>query len=316
MTKKTLVSIIAGLCLLDISLHLFIFKLFFAPIPKPESTPKVIQTSIQAPSNKDEGLITLRAVGDIMLGRAVNLQSQKHQDFTWPFQQTIPYLKPVDFFIGNLENPLVTNCPNKSDGMIFCAPVQAAKGLAYANLNLVSLANNHTLNYGTRGLEETKVELDQLNIKYLQHKQSVVTSINSIPIRFVAYDDLTYPLTKLEIESYPEITIAYIHWGAEYLREPTSRQKLVASWLLEQGVDVILGSHPHVLQPIEQPQPNQLVAYSLGNFIFDQMWSESTRIGTILDLRLHTINNQLATITYTQAPTYIFDYGQPHLNNQ
>jgi poly-gamma-glutamate synthesis protein (capsule biosynthesis protein) len=86
----------------------------------------------------------------------------------------------------------------------------------------------------------------------------------------------------------------------------------LAHTLIDGGVDLIIGSHPHVIQPVER-YGNGLIAYSLGNFVFDQMWSDATRKGAMLDVDLSFSGTQITSINYRTIPVTIYDYGQPRI---
>jgi poly-gamma-glutamate capsule biosynthesis protein CapA/YwtB (metallophosphatase superfamily) len=309
------------LALFNLGLFWFLYHSIKAlSLPAPAQPPHLqVTTPIKGPLEKT---LTLRAVGDVMLGRAVNLRSLRYQDFTWPFRETIPYLPPVDIFVGNLETPLVSRCEPTAEGMVFCAPASAVTGLVYAGFNLLSLANNHAHDQGVSGRLETEAILTEHGLDHLWHRQSLVRDYQGLPIGFAAFDDITYPLSQTEVETVLKslanrsaAVVVLIHWGHEYHLEPSPRQRLVAGWLESAGAHIVLGAHPHVLQPIDQPQKNQLIAYSLGNFVFDQMWSEATRQGLILDLKLTFSDGRLTTIDRQLTPVTIFDYGQPRLSN-
>jgi poly-gamma-glutamate synthesis protein (capsule biosynthesis protein) len=272
------------------------------------------------PSPNPTTTVKIRAVGDIMMGRHVGVLSHQKDDWTWAFKETIPKLPPADFVVGNLEFPIVDKCPYRSDGMVFCAPPESMNGLAFAGLNLVSLANNHSGNYGSAGLETTVDTLNANNISPLSEYQTEIKIINSIPIGFLALHDLYTPINASkttdiiqDLKSKAAIVIILAHWGNEYETFASVRQKKLAEEIIQAGASIIIGSHPHVVQPIDSTDTT-LVAYSLGNFVFDQMWSEETRKGIILDLDLEFTGTSLTHITPTTHPITIHDYGQPRLD--
>jgi poly-gamma-glutamate synthesis protein (capsule biosynthesis protein) len=264
--------------------------------------------------------VSIRAVGDVMLGREVNVKSQAYNNFSWPFEQTIPHLPPTDIFLGNLEAPFYEGCPKRSDGMIFCAPPEAVSGLVFAKFTHLSLANNHSLNYGQDGYTQTLDILRKHRIAPLEPNQTFTTTIDDITIGFLALDDIsssiditTVSAAITELKSKTHLVVVIPHWGHEYWQTPSARQEELAKTFIESGADIIIGAHPHVIQPIVAKE-NSLIAYSLGNFVFDQMWSNETREALILDLDLIFTAQQLTHITYQTYAATIFDYGQPRLN--
>lgn len=254
------------------------------------------------------------------MSRSVGLSATKQQNWRWPFEGTTPFLPRVDTYIANLEFPFTDPCELKDHVMTFCAPTNAVEGLTYAGINLVSLANNHINNYGEKGIAETKTTLKNADIVGVPEYEPITTTVQGKTIGYLSLDDVTRPIDLEKV--YPllsdlvtksDAVIVLIHWGNEYQSTPSARQKMIAKALADHGVNIILGSHPHVLQPIET-EGNTLVVYSLGNFVFDQMWSEPTRKSIILDLDLTFENDKLTAINHESNPITIYDYGQPRLD--
>lgn len=255
-----------------------------------------------------------------MMSRSVGLSATKRQNWNWPFEGTTPYLPPVDLTIGNLEFPLTDPCILKEKVMTFCAPTKAVEGLIYGKINLVSLANNHIENFGQQGVDDTKATLTKAGITGVGEYETAILTIQGKTIGFLALDDIThtvdlervYPILA-DLREQSQVVIILIHWGAEYQLLPGERQKTLAKALISNGATIILGTHPHVLQPIES-EGNSLIAYSLGNFVFDQMWSEETRKSIILDLDLTFTDDILTHINHESLPITIYEYGQPRID--
>lgn len=275
-----------------------------------------------------EELITIISTGDIMLGRTVNYKTLTYKDFTWAFKNIGDLLKTGDVTFINLENPLVANCPTKNEGMIFCAPNDHVKGLLFAGVDVASLANNHAYNYAAPGLNNTETVLTENNILVAGKTNPVykeVVGANNAPkeikVAFLAYDDVEcYPNSiacldenKLKEDitlarQNADLVIIMFHWGLEYTHTPTNRQKTFAHLSIDSGADLVLGNHPHWIQPLEIYK-EKLIAYSHGNTIFDQMWSEKTKEGIIMKTTFNKKTHELVDIKI--YPTYIEDYGQP-----
>jgi poly-gamma-glutamate synthesis protein (capsule biosynthesis protein) len=107
-----------------------------------------------------------------------------------------------------------------------------------------------------------------------------------------------------------EVLVAMMHWGVEYVSEPSDRQVTLGRALIDAGVDVVVGAHPHWVQPVEEYQ-GKLIFYSLGNFVFDQMWSEETRLGEVADVEFRFEEGALVEMDYELLPVRIYEYGQP-----
>jgi poly-gamma-glutamate capsule biosynthesis protein CapA/YwtB (metallophosphatase superfamily) len=262
---------------------------------------------------------TVAAVGDVMLGRSVLEQMERRQDWTWPFDSTAAILAEAEITLGNLEAPLVTGCYQKENRYVLCSKPEAVAGLTAAGFDVLSLANNHTLNWGMTGYEETIRVLEQAGIDSVDQDKVSYWEQCGVKLGFVGLDDVSQPL-NLELAAVQvaslaaevEVPIVLIHWGIEYVDQPRPRQREVAAVLVEAGAKVIVGSHPHWVQPAER-MGEAVVFWSLGNFVFDQMWSEETRRGEIALLRFITQDANLKTVEYEMMPVRIYDYGQPRI---
>lgn len=231
--------------------------------------------------------IVLVAVGDVMLGRSVNAKMRSLSDFTYPFLKTADFLKEADITFANLESPFYDFCPTTNEGMIFCADPQAVEGLVFSGIDIVNLANNHTRNYGSKGVEKTKNLLNWSAITPLGPEDDLlVKEVKGTKFGFLGFN-LTGRFQKEEIirkvkesAGKADILVVSFHWGIEYAKNPSSWQKDLAHQMIDAGADLILGHHPHVIQEVETYKRTPIV-YSLGNFVFDQPWSQETRKGLV-----------------------------------
>lgn len=264
---------------------------------------------------------TVLLVGDIMLGRGVEFLIKKNS-IIYPFQKIGHFLKGVDIVFGNLEGPIVKKTQTfSSNSLRFNFPHQVVEGLSWANFNLLSLANNHTLDRGENGLKETKRFLEEKNINFVGDplKCTEDFSFKKDNIVFLAFNK-TFPFNcsnekiintinlvkSLNPESF---LIISMHWGGEYQKKNSISQKELAHKVIEAGADTIIGHHPHVVQNIEIYK-NKLIFYSLGNFIFDQYFSKETQEGLAVGIEIY--NNR---IRYRLFPIKIHQ-SQPSLMNQ
>ncbi len=229
------------------------------------------------------------ATGDIMLSRSVMTKSLKKNNSIYPFEHVAEELRKADIVFSNLEGPIVENCPYFDSGMKFCADPKMIEGLKYAGIDIVNLANNHIFNYGQEGFTQTKKHLELNEIKWVGDGNLVVIEKNGIKFGFLGFNFLEYKLQEKDLElirnSKKEVNflIVGVHWGEEYKPKANLNQKLIAEKLSQAGTDYIVGHHPHWIQEIETVG-NSRVYYSLGNFIFDQMWSEETKKGMAINL--------------------------------
>lgn len=255
---------------------------------------------------------TLVSVGDIMLGRDCNVQMLKNKDWKYPFSKTAFFLSDADIAFGNLETPIIESCSSTETGMIFCARPESIEGLKFAGFDILSIANNHILNQGQKGREQTADFLKEAGIMASEN-ELVVKKANHLLFGFLSFDLVTYPNTPLvettkENSKKVDILIISLHWGGEYQKQPTNQQKELAHQIIDAGAKIIIGHHPHVTQPTEKYN-NGLIFYSLGNFVFDQYWSEETKKGEIAKIIFEGKNIK----SYEPIPIYIENYCQPKL---
>jgi poly-gamma-glutamate synthesis protein (capsule biosynthesis protein) len=198
-----------------------------------------------------------------------------------------------DINLANLEGPITDNQSvsvgtkeTEPDHFKFTFDPQTAdSALKNLRINLVNLGNNHILNFGTDGLKQTKENLNSDGIKYFgsgEKDDYVVQDLNGLKIAFISYNDFFAGSKEKAIaeiqdsKNKSDKIIIYAHWGKEYAMSENEKQRKLAHQFIDMGVDLIIGSHPHVVQPIEIYN-GKAIFYSLGDFIFDQYFSEDVR---------------------------------------
>ena len=227
--------------------------------------------------------------GDIMLGRSVMTKSLRLKNPNYPFMNVADVLRSADIVFSNLESPIVDNCPYVDSGFKFCSNPKMVEGFKYAGIDVVNLANNHMLNYGKEGFDQTKQYLDLNGIKWVGDGNLVIIEKNKTKFGFLGFNFLTLEPQEQDFNlvrnsrKKVNILIVGVHWGEEYKDKPSVYQRLLAKKLSEAGADYIVGHHPHWIQNIETIENTQ-VYYSLGNFVFDQMWSKETKKGISVNL--------------------------------
>lgn len=256
--------------------------------------------------------VSLLLIGDIMLGRSVEGTALALKDNHYPFLKVAPDLQQADIVFANLENPVFPLCPKTSEGFIFCANPEMVEGLVFAGIDIVNLANNHTFNYGQRGFEETKKILTANQIKWVGDNNLEIIVKGGTRFGFLGFDFVSREPKKSDFllvrnsASMVDELIVGIHWGEEYQPKANKRQERIARQLIENGVDVIAGHHPHWVQNSEVIL-GKPIYYSLGNFVFDQAWSEETKKGLVIKLTYQ--NSQL--ISQKEMPVYLENFAQP-----
>lgn len=277
----------------------------------------------------------LVAVGDIMLSRHVGTKIKEAGDESLPFKKTFEYLIKGDITFGNLEAPFYNQGPIVKEGMVFKAEPETIAGLKLAGFDIVSLANNHSKNKGKAGLLYTIDYLKQNEIEpvgagknFSEAHEAVIIQKNNIKFGFLAYtysDGVNYePVVSkdqpdvafLDIEQMKkdvkeakkeaDIVIVSMHAGLEYKSRPELGQINFAHSAIDSGADLVLGHHPHVVQSVEQYK-NGFIIYSLGNFVFDQMWSKETKEGLVVECEFS--GKKLKKVEF--LPVIIENYNQP-----
>ena len=249
--------------------------------------------------------VRLVAVGDIMMHSDVKkaaVQSPDQQESGFPslWADVLPILQDSDIAFGNLETPVAPRSGKPGVPFQFNAPEGLPRALRSSGFTVLSTANNHAFDQGAAGVTETLDRLREAGILTVgtgetqaTAEQPKIVEKNGIRFAFIAFTDLfnidlnrkaTEPWVRplnLEpakdairaIRPQVDIVVVGLHWGNEYQHEPTQRQRDIAKGLVEAGADLIIASHPHVLQPIEQLEAGgrkAIVAFSLGNFIANQ----------------------------------------------
>lgn len=238
----------------------------------------------------------------------------EYKDWKYPFLKTARLLRSADITFGNLESPFTDNCQSFVTGMSFCARKEAIEGIKYAGFSLLGLSNNHIYNHGKEGKNFTINLLAQNNIQYADENNLAIYQFNNVSSGFLAFDltinNNPQPILTAVKKYAPQVDILIVslHWGVEYEKEPRKWQKDLAYQIIDSGAKLIIGSHPHVTQPTEEYN-NGLIFYSLGNFVFDQMWSEETKRGKIAKIVFEGKNIK----SFEEIPIYIVDYSQPQI---
>ena len=237
--------------------------------------------------------VTLALLGDLMVGRAVNPNPAS-------LSYLVPELKAADLTLANLESPLAPgagmNLPS-NDGYNLCADSARADLFPLWHQDMLSLANNHRYDCGPDGVADTIKSLTMRGITPIgPGPQPVYRQINGLKLAFLAFDDILAPVdTPAAMQAIQSarasgaVVVVYIHWGMEYQSGATDRQKALARQFAGAGAALVVGSHPHVLQPagwISTAQGKTLILYSLGNALFDQAGLPDTRQSALALVRL------------------------------
>lgn len=233
---------------------------------------------------------SLLFLGDIMLARGVEWRIGLN-DLSYPLSAMIDYLSAPDLTIGNFEGT-IRDAPNQEiDGFTFDTTPTIAQMIDDAGIDLVSLSNNHSDNYGATIVEYTRDTLTTLGMTpfgdpYDSVNHVAHVTVNDLPIAFIGFHAFTEEpesiLAAIGAEKAAgNFVIVFPHWGNEYQPTPSPAQTEAAHMFIDAGADAIIGAHPHVIQTYENYR-GVPVLYSLGNFLFDQDFSTETQQGLTL----------------------------------
>ncbi|MEY4722505.1 MAG: hypothetical protein RLZZ324_18 [Candidatus Parcubacteria bacterium] len=292
----------------------------------------------QVAEKEPEALIL--AVGDIMLSRSVAAAIKENKgDVRWPFAQLRDMLRAPDLTFANLETPVTPGRVIKPGEMTFRTDPAALEGLSDAGVDVVSLANNHTPNFGSKGLIDTLARLDAAGIAHAGAGADIdaaltpaITKAGKLTVAWLAFNDADvvppsygaakdHPGTAImdvarvtaavrDARTHANLVFVSMHSGHEYTTEADDHQKEFAHAAIDAGAAAVIGHHPHVVQPVEIYQGKPIL-YSLGNFIFDQTFSSDTMDG--LTALLHVNAKGVTRVEF--IPVHDPVHGQPTLAN-
>ncbi|MCI1590753.1 MULTISPECIES: CapA family protein [Heyndrickxia] len=258
------------------------------------------------------------AIGDILIHDWVydDARTQSGYDFKPMFQPVKAMLQKPDLLIANQESIPGGEKLGISSYPAFNSPYEIVDAIMDAGVDLVSTANNHALDKGEKGILSSISYYENKKLPYVgtfkdvnDHQKLRVQSVNGIKIAVLAYtygtngipvpdgkDYLVNLINKDTILSelkrarqVADLVILNLHWGIEYNRQPNEEQKMLAKLFTDGGADIILGHHPHVLQPVEtlhtKDGRDAYVIYSLGNFLSGQMWDYKD-IGGMIEFKV------------------------------
>jgi len=248
---------------------------------------------------KDQESVEILFGGDMMFDRYIRRIAEQ-KGYTYSMSDLKDLFYENDCVIANLEGPVTEN-KSVSIGSEFGAPDNfkftfnpaIINILKDYNMCLVNIGNNHIGNFGTEGIMVTKKFLEDGGVHYIgdtglsDEKRYFVEEINGVKLGFVNYNKFTtgsleHVLKDIKnIKQESNFVIVYTHWGTEYSTLSSERDQGIAHKLVDAGADLIIGSHPHVVQESEVYK-GKTIYYSLGNLVFDQYFSEETKRGLLV----------------------------------
>ncbi|MFZ2681675.1 MAG: CapA family protein [Patescibacteria group bacterium] len=289
---------------------LFFAMFFFVPKPGELQIPYFLQVYLPQAADKAiadvpapaEPKITMTFVGDIMLARAVE-RSIVANGTDWPFAELGNLFADSDLVIGNLEGTVrPTRNLEVVNQMVFDTTPDNITMLAETGFTHLSLANNHTDDYGPQVTLETRQSVAENDMTPFGDPLSggsfiARENLNGLSVSLIGFhafgEDTENILAAITSEAEQgRFVIVYPHWGVEYATTAPGVETTAAKHFVQAGADLIIGAHPHVIQNIEIIDGVPVI-YSLGNFLFDQDFSAETRQGLTVKVTLTPENIQL-----------------------
>lgn len=298
----------------------------------------VFYSSQLSGQDKDTLRLSMLFIGDIMQHdsqiQAAYQADTRTYDYTSCFQFVKPYFQSVDLTFGNLEltlaGPPYTGYPQ------FSAPDELAVALKEAGMDILVTANNHSADRRKKGIDRTIAMLDSIGILHTGTFRDTVERLNDYPLVIekngftIALLNYTYgtngiPVNKPTIVNLidtavirqdlmkakvrkPDCIIVFTHWGLEYQSKPSAQQVALTEFCFKHGAQLVIGSHPHVLQPMEwRKESNQLVVYSLGNFVSGQR-DRYKNGGAMVQVNLKKVTHDSSSFTGIDSVGYILEY--------
>ena len=335
-------------------------------VPDVHESQEVSELKKESKILRENHTVTLSAVGDLMFHRYQLTRAYSEVTSSFEFDDAFKYVKPYlessDYTVGNLETTLAGENGSRDFNVAeriagysgypcFNTPDEVVKTIKDSGFDLLTTANNHSLDSYTSGLKRTLDVLDEEEILHIgtyrnqeEALETCIVEINEIDFAFLGFtygmngfsvpeeenyliNHLNmYEKTKIEemvhkvekaYEEEPDFIVVMVHFGNEYMPYQNSYQEDIVNQLFEAGADVILGSHPHVLQPIEIRKlvrsngqiDTGIVIYSMGNFISSQKYESGMHkdLGVIFNVHFEKTDHQNGVIRQLSfVPTYTY----------
>lgn len=300
---------------------------------------------------KEDVKIKITAIGDVMCHNTqyedAYVSATGAYDFDYVFESVKKHTRVADLTIANLETTFAGKERIYSGYPTFNSPETLGNALQNIGVDVFTTANNHSLDKGYNGLESTLNKLDDMGMSHTGTARSqeerdtvLIKTVKGAKFAFLSY---SYGTNGMPIPSGKEfcinlidknlikkdldrakaedvdMIIVSIHWGVEYQTTPNTEQKNLEKFLFENGADIILGSHPHVLQPMEEKTITTVegetkkvfVVYSLGNFISGQT-AKNTNLSIILNIDLirKAEDGKVTISNINYRPIYMLNKGK------
>ncbi|NLV63969.1 MAG: CapA family protein [Clostridiaceae bacterium] len=321
----------------------------------PSDSKSILKETPPTPIVEKKASASILSAGDVIMHDAV-IQSGKTEsgiyDYTGIFEFVKPYAEKADYSIISYEGVCMDSDKNYTGYPLFNAPPAIISAFSYAGFDMVNNGNNHCLDRALDGLFETRSIIKQKNLQVIGTFQDAaeprykIQDINGIKVGFLSYtygcnmnenrlteEERSTHLSlidrdKIETEiktlkPKADIIIVLIHWGVEYRRNATDEQKKLAENIFSWGADIILGSHPHVVEPSETIEIDgdiKYLIYSMGNFLSNQIGGNNpnprnndlTEDGMMIDIQIEKDfqTGKTSIVSVKHIPTWVYRYTE------
>lgn len=291
-----------------------------------ETPPKIdnlaVLEAVSRETKEENKHIVLNFVGDCTIGNDLTFGYHNSFDqvfhkndsnYSYFFQNLQPVIGMDDLTIANLETTFTDTTKKQDKRFNFKGDPSYVNILTKGSVEVVNLANNHTMDYLQEGYEDTKSTLSQHNIDYYGYKTIHLEEVNGIKIGFAGFNVLKgYKQAKKDVidaleymkQNNVQMKIITFHWGIERDYQFNKEQQELAHLSIDQGADLIVGHHPHVLQGIEQYKGKYII-YSLGNFVFGGNKNPKDKDSMILSYSVDFTNGNLVNESINIIPVLI-----------
>lgn len=274
-----------------------------------------INTTSKQAVAKESGRARLLFAGDMMWDRSIREQMNKHGS-AYILAPLHDFLNSYDAVIANLEGPItsstsqsVGSIPGSTANYVFTFDPSITDLLRSENIRIVYLGNNHIGNFGSDGIRQTKENLTKASITYFGATQADdtenyrIVKVKGLRVGLVGYNQfvkgsLNQTLADIKtVKAKCDVVIVYTHWGSEYVTTVLPSLQTTAHQMIDNGADIVIGTHPHVVEPSEEYKGKKIY-YSLGNFVFDQYFQPETQKGLLLEVDITGTDQSLETRDY------------------
>ena len=314
--KKKLLYILGGIFLGFLAVMLtsvIALRVSVTPAAAAEATPAPEAAPSPTPSAEPEAkYYTISFIGDCTLASSQynnDFEAKMNGDYSYPFKNTVKYFTDDDLTVANLECTFSDKKMTSDGTFYFLAPSSYAQILVKGGVDFVTTANNHRHDFAEAGIEDTEAALDAVKIAHAGENETYIYDMDGIKVGFYCVFNSLVPTSAQVTKAVGDLKtqgaqyiICCLHWGVEGSYKVTNDQETVAHAAIDAGADVVYGSHPHVLQRIEEYKTG-VIMYSMGNWSFGGNTAPRDRDTAIVQVKVKVDpDGTISTDGYTAIP--------------